>query len=157
MERLSGEDAPGFSWDTGAGHARPAAARPPASTAARGGCAFHPDEHAVALCSNCGTPVCADCRREAEGPGPVPRLLLLHGREAGAPGCRCHFTRTPEPSFPEARWKLWPGLAFLPFPFLLELLTTYMINQGARSAWGRPCSSFPPFSTPPSSSSPPGR
>jgi membrane protease YdiL (CAAX protease family) len=132
-ERPGGENAPGLAWDTGGGIAQPTLSRPPASTTARGGCASHPGERAVALCSNCGTPVCTDCRREVKGEALCPDCFAFMAEKRVRPA---PVGGVGTSSFPEARWKLWPGLAFLPFPFLLELLTTYMINQGGEVSLG---------------------
>jgi membrane protease YdiL (CAAX protease family) len=143
VERPGGENAPCIAWDTGdTGDdlAQPTAPRSPASAAARGGCAFHPGEHAAALCSNCGTPVCTDCRRVARGEALCPDCFAFmaekRARPAPAAVPSVPGSGVGTASYPEARWKLWPGLAFLPFPFLLELLTTYMINQGGEVSLG---------------------
>jgi hypothetical protein len=38
--------------------------------------------------------------------------------------------------FPVVPWKLWPGLAFLPVPFVLSGLMTYMMRQGGEVSVG---------------------
>ncbi len=101
-------------------------------------CVFHPGVRAVTRCSNCGALICAGCQRvfgskrlcegcftAAFAPGPGASRT---GRAAAI--ARGTSLRAAVP------WRLWPGLAFLPVPFILNGLMTYMMRQGEEVSVG---------------------
>lgn len=92
-------------------------------------CAFHPGVRAVGRCTRCGAFVCSACQR-------------ISGDKRYCNSCHQDMTSTPRrepaaggkgaattPACGEI-WKLWPALAFLPVPFFLSWLMTYMMRQG---------------------------
>lgn len=95
-------------------------------------CAYHPGVRAVTRCSQCGAFICSGCLRV------VGKRSLCEGcfRRAyerarlGPQGMGGVMRGREEPSFAAAGWKLWPGLAFLPVPFILSGVMTYMMRQG---------------------------
>ncbi|MBC7246801.1 MAG: CPBP family intramembrane metalloprotease [Actinobacteria bacterium] len=118
--------------ETPSGQGGPVAAKVVAS------CAFHPGVRAVTRCSRCGSLICSGCQREAGGRrfcetcfrgmlerrGEAALRGAAYGRHAAAP----RQLVTP--------WRLWPGLAFLPVPFALSGLMTYMMRQGGEVSVG---------------------
>ncbi len=95
-------------------------------------CAYHPGVRAVTRCSACGAPICSGCQR-VTGDGRLcegchrSSTPPQRGRAGGAPA--------PPPRRP-APWKLWPALAFLPLPLILNGLMTYMMRQGEEVSVG---------------------
>lgn len=69
--------------------------------------------------------VCEACFREMA----APRVRPSMGAGASA---WAHAA----PALAEAKWKAWPGLAFLPVPFILSGLMTYMMRQGEEISVG---------------------
>ncbi len=100
-------------------------------------CAFHPGVRAVTRCSRCGALLCSSCQRPARGKRYCEHCFgVVAETEAGTSGSLVHMGRT-SGGFPTpAPWRLWPGLAFLPVPFALSGLMTYMMRQGEEVSVG---------------------
>ena len=114
------------------GEGRPVGARVVAT------CAFHPGVRAVTRCSACGALICSGCQRIVGDrrlcEGCFQRSYALARRLP--PGNRGVLQPRQEPSFAGISWKLWPGLAFLPVPFILSGVMTYMMRQGEEVSFG---------------------
>lgn len=92
-------------------------------------CAFHPGTRAVSRCSRCGAFICSACQRMSGGRrycDPCYRALESATPSGLAGGGR---GKALSPASGDT-WRLWPGLAFLPLPFFLSWLMTYMMRQG---------------------------
>ncbi|MGQ9536862.1 MAG: lysostaphin resistance A-like protein [Actinomycetota bacterium] len=98
-------------------------------------CAFHPGARAVTRCSRCGAFICSACQRARGDKRFCGNCFqeMAYGRRAEASGGRGAMELAPPSG---AGWKLWPGLAFLPLPFLLSGLMTYMMRQGEEVSVG---------------------
>ncbi|OFW60259.1 MAG: hypothetical protein A2W01_09010 [Candidatus Solincola sediminis] len=94
-------------------------------------CAFHPGVRAITRCSKCGLLICSGCQRLIGG----RRFCGACYQSAFAPAARMPVSpalaigKAP-PSLAAAPWKLWPGLAFLPVPFILSGIMSYMMRRG---------------------------
>ncbi|MBC7229827.1 MAG: CPBP family intramembrane metalloprotease [Actinobacteria bacterium] len=97
-------------------------------------CAYHPGVRAVTRCARCGALICAGCRR-VEGNRSWCEACFRDAR-AGTPGGSGARSRDAGAMYAGVPWKLWPGLAFLPVPFLLNGLMTYMMRQGEEVSVG---------------------
>jgi membrane protease YdiL (CAAX protease family) len=101
-------------------------------------CAFHPGVRAVTRCSNCGALICSGCQRAVGGKRLCERCFQavympgFGGPRSGPPTVWARGARARE----LAPWKMWPGLAFLPLPFILNGLMTYMMRQGEEVSVG---------------------
>lgn len=94
-------------------------------------CAYHPGVRAVTRCSQCGAFICAGCQRVVGNRRICEACLQRSYMQAQrVPRGRGEREFRPEPSFAYAPWRLWPGLAFLPVPFVLSGLLAYMMRQG---------------------------
>ncbi len=112
----------------GLGEKEARAASPTPAAGAAVWCAFHPGARAAARCSRCGAFICAACRRGRGGASYCDlcfRQSTEHARQGGRAGRTAASSR-----LAGAAWKMWPGLAFLPVPFLLSGFMTYMMRQG---------------------------
>lgn len=114
----------------------PTAINPPATPSGGGPvaarvvatCAYHPGVRAVTRCVRCGALICAGCRRVVSGKTVCETChRASHAGVTAQAGLPASGTG---PSSAVVPWKLWPGLAFLPVPFLLNGLMTYMMRQG---------------------------
>jgi len=124
--------ADGDSRETPGGHGGPVAAKVVAS------CAFHPGVRAVTRCSRCGSLICAGCQREAAGKRFCERCFLdMAGRRGAAVLSGAGVAgRAAMPRLLVVPWALWPGLSFLPLPFALSGVLTYMMRQGGEVSVG---------------------
>jgi len=117
----------------------------PATAAAGGGpvaarvvasCAFHPGVRAITRCGKCGSLICAGCQRLVGN----QRFCGACYQSTFAPGARlpkpAGLIGKALPSLAAAPWKLWPGLAFLPVPFILSGTMTYMMRNGEEVSAG---------------------
>lgn len=95
-------------------------------------CAFHPGMRAVTRCSKCGALICAGCQRDAGG----KRFCDHCYQQAHAAARRTPLRAPGGPSLAQASWRLWPGLAFLPLPFALSGIMSYMMRQGDKVSVG---------------------
>lgn len=105
-------------------------------------CAFHPGVRAVTRCGRCGAFICSGCVRAVGG----KRVCEICFNRYYAVGYRGGRGRPPEtwglprprrePSLSSAPWELWPGLLFLPLPFILNALMSYMMRQGEEVSVG---------------------
>ena len=94
-------------------------------------CAFHPGVRAVTRCSNCGALICAGCQRVVGGKRYCESCFRTVFAPQRGEEMRMEAAFGRGGSLREAvPWKLWPGLAFLPVPFILNGLMTYMMRQG---------------------------
>ncbi|MEW6555473.1 MAG: CPBP family glutamic-type intramembrane protease [Actinomycetota bacterium] len=95
-------------------------------------CAFHPGVRAVTRCSACGALICAGCQRMVGSKRVCERCfhtVYIPGKGEPRRGDPATWSRqAPLRAF--TPWKLWPALAFLPFPFILNGVMTYMMRQG---------------------------
>jgi membrane protease YdiL (CAAX protease family) len=120
---------------------------PPYQAAAQGGpvgarvvatCAFHPGVRAVTRCSACGALICSGCQRVVGNKRLCERCshaYYVPGR--GEPRHGNLGTWSNEaPLYAATPWKLWPALAFLPLPFILNGLMSYMMRQGEEISVG---------------------
>lgn len=135
LERREDGEAPGTSSQ---------AASPPISPGFPGGpvaarvvatCAFHPGVRAVTRCAGCGALICAGCQRIA---GQKRYCEYCFEKVVGKRG-RAAFGERRAAGLPRqlaVSWKIWPGMAFLPVPFLLSGLMTYMMRQGEEVSIG---------------------
>ncbi len=89
-------------------------------------CAFHPGVRAVTRCANCGALVCAGCRRVAGGQH-FCEACYARRFPPGGDARRNGRVLSPLERVP---WKLWPGLAFLPVPFVLSGLMLFLMRRG---------------------------
>lgn len=122
----------GDSREASGGHGGPVAAKVVAS------CAFHPGVRAVTRCSRCGSLICAGCQRQAAGKRFCEMCFRdLAGRRGPAALRGAGLAGTADmPRRLVVPWKLWPGLSFLPVPFALSGLMTYMMRQGGEISVG---------------------
>lgn len=101
-------------------------------------CTFHPGVRAVTRCSSCGALICSGCQRVVGGKRWCEgcfQATFAPGR--GEPGTSKAAVLARGTSLRAAvPWKLWPGLAFLPIPFILNGLMTYMMRQGEEVSVG---------------------
>ncbi len=97
-------------------------------------CAYHPGVKAVSRCAKCSALICAGCRR-VEGDKSWCEACWRAGHTVMA-GDKRAPTRNLGTMDAVVPWKLWPGLAFLPVPFLLNGLMTYMMRQGEEISVG---------------------
>lgn len=98
-------------------------------------CAFHAGARAIARCGRCGAFICSACQRivgDKRYCAYCYQELVNERRRGEAAGGKAGVSRTA----PRVPWKLWPGLAFLPLPFLLSWLMTYMMRQGEEVSIG---------------------
>lgn len=104
----------------------------------KGACVRHPDERATAVCAHCGAALCEGCRSGVGDLAYCPDCFTFVCGLRAAAGTPSRPARPRRSGSPEGGpgWKLWPGLAFLPLPFLLESLVTYMINEGGELGYG---------------------
>ncbi len=100
-------------------------------------CAFHPGVRAVTRCARCGALLCAGCQRLIGNQRFCAMCYQNTFAPAGGfparPGAR---PVRATPSMAAAPWKLWPGLAFLPVPFILSGVMTYMMRSGEEISAG---------------------
>lgn len=88
-------------------------------------CAFHPGVRAVTRCARCGAMICAGCarvvgkRRFCEG---------CYARQFGL-GDRGRAAEQ-ESAMDRAPWGLWPAMAYLPLPFILSGIMTWLMRRG---------------------------
>lgn len=100
-------------------------------------CAFHPGARAVTRCSRCGALLCSSCQRlEGEKRYCEHCFGVVAERRAGPAGSLVRVGRTMGGFRAPVPWRLWPGLAFLPVPFALSVLMTYMMRQGEEVSVG---------------------
>ncbi|MDD3718269.1 MAG: CPBP family intramembrane metalloprotease [Actinomycetota bacterium] len=114
---------------------------PPTQAPPRGGpvgahvvatCAYHPGVRAVTRCSACGALVCSGCQRTVGKKRLCEACFnasYVPGRGDQGRGDPASWSRE-VPARAAVPWKLWPALAFLPLPFILNGLMTYMMRQG---------------------------
>ncbi|MDI6873535.1 MAG: CPBP family intramembrane metalloprotease [Actinomycetota bacterium] len=98
-------------------------------------CAFHPGVRAVTRCSRCGAFICSACQRvggDRRYCDHCYQEMVNEPRRRAAAGGNGDALTSPS----RAAWRLWPGLAFLPLPFLLSWLMTYMMRQGEEVSVG---------------------
>jgi uncharacterized protein len=124
----------------------PVSSPPPGATGTGGplgarmvaSCAYHPGVRAVTRCSVCGALICSGCQRIVGEKRICEKCYLasyVPGR--GGPGCEDPASWAREaPRRAAVPWQLWPGLAFLPLPFVLNGLMTYMMRQGEEISVG---------------------
>ena len=101
-------------------------------------CAFHPGVRAVTRCGVCGAFICAGCQRML-GDRRVCQYCLQHSGLAPQAVSRARGATAGAikgPSLAAAPWKLWPGLVFLPLPFALSGLMSYMMRAGEEVSVG---------------------
>ncbi len=101
-------------------------------------CAFHPGVKAVTRCSYCGAMICSGCQRVVGGKRFCERCFqtaYMPGRGGQRVGPPSTWARE-APARAVTPWKLWPGLAFLPVPFILNGVMTYMMRQGEEVSVG---------------------
>lgn len=101
-------------------------------------CAFHPGVRAVTRCSNCGALICSGCQRVVGGKRLCDGCFqaVYAPRPAGPGSAPANFWSRETSTFAFTPWKLWPGLAFLPLPFILNGVMTYMMRQGEEISVG---------------------
>jgi membrane protease YdiL (CAAX protease family) len=105
-------------------------------------CSFHPGVRAITRCSTCGAFICSGCMRIV-GSKRVCEVCLNrdytvgYGDTYGRPPVAWKLPQArKEPSLASAPWELWPGLLFLPIPFLLNGIMSYMMRQGEELSVG---------------------
>ncbi len=101
-------------------------------------CAFHPGVRAVTRCADCGALICSGCQRAVGGKRFCERCFqATYSPQRGMPGISGPAGRSRGiPLRASTPWHLWPALAFLPFPFILNGLMTYMMRQGEEVSVG---------------------
>jgi uncharacterized protein len=127
-------------YEPGEIEAEPAPLQPtrPAAARAAATCYFHPGIRAVTRCASCGALICSGCQRVAgekrlcEGCFQARRMPGSEGQRGGTTSGRTRKA----PVRAATPWKLWPGLAFIPVPFMLNGLMTYMMRQGEEISVG---------------------
>ncbi len=140
----SGEPVPAeISWDDAESGTTASGKR----AAAAGVCAYHAGRPAVEVCSICSTALCRQCLREGSAGALCPDCHTLH---SPADGRRSNTARPLERSSPLASVRIgsaeaaeervslspWAGVCFLPFPLMLMLLVTWLVNRGEGFGWG---------------------
>jgi len=95
-------------------------------------CAFHPGVRAVTRCNRCGALICSGCQRVVNGKRICEGCFqAAYAAQRGMPGGGGPIDWARGASLHAVTpWKLWPGLAFLPLPFILNGLMSYMMRQG---------------------------
>jgi CAAX protease family protein len=120
------------------GPAVPPGERRPVAATVVATCAYHPGVRAVTRCGSCGALICAGCQKMLGDRRVCERCYQYSCYQAaqGPAGNKWMMRPGGEPSLAAAPWKLWPGLVFLPIPFVLSGIMTYMMRQGEEVSVG---------------------
>ncbi len=128
-------------------HAQTPQGLPPPPAAFAGGpvgarviatCAFHPGVRAVTRCSSCGALICSGCQRLVGNKRICENCFksaYIPGRGGSGGGDPAAWSLG-APRRAVIPWKLWPALVFLPLPFMLNGLMSYMMRQGEEVSVG---------------------